>query len=60
MMLSKAASLISSMDMYIETCMGLGDRKRAEKIADLQYDLAELLKIPGVNPYTGKAYCSIK
>lgn len=54
MMLSKAASLVSSMDLYIETCMGLGDRKRAEKIADLQYDLAELLKIPGVNPYTGK------
>ena len=53
-MLSKAASLINSMDMYIETCMKLEDKERAEKIADLQYDLAELLKIPGVNPYTGK------
>lgn len=54
LMLSKAASLVSSMDLYIETCMNLEDRERAGKIAELQYDLAELLKIPGVNPYTGQ------
>lgn len=51
-MLNEGAGLLTSMDMYVLTCLKLGEQERAEKIAQLFHQIADLLKIPGLNPYS--------
>lgn len=51
-MLKEGAGLMTSIDMYVLTCLKLGEQERARQIGQIYYQIANLLKIPGVNPYS--------
>lgn len=51
-MLKEGAGLMTSIDMYVLTCLKLRKQERAKQIGQIYYQIASMLKIPGVNPYS--------
>ena len=51
-MLKEGTGLMTSIDMYVLTCLKLGKQERAKQIGQIYYQIASMLKIPGVNPYS--------